>query len=614
MQINNDIINYLKEGNLWIVYILLVSQFVIKKIIVKHKTNPRFKLLPYWLFGFLLLIILINFFNLISIQNTWILIGLLLVVFVYLYLINFTVNVSYEYLVVKLLMNKLNNYETVSYERFYERYRRYFFSSNGKFKFYMNYLRFISSFGITPLCFTIMDEIEKLKLTNKEKNKLYLLQFEIYNKIGALRLWEDKYELDKIELDKKDKLLIRSILSIQKFDLDLAESELKKLLAKSNNSVYKQIAENNLSVVAEYNGNITEWSDFIQKSHRNNEILKTDKHAITPNLIANLLHLGKFAEAQSKFDEYIESLPNKILEQRIIIYNEKLLFYSQTNNLIEIRKVLESIFEEYQKAPELKKYYLLISLFRMTYNHQILFEEVLNEVDVNLEHILNQEFQIILRISQETIGVAKNLINKPNMQKVNNIAYYCIKKLKEFDFDKELSKLRYEEVNLKRDYIKFKIEMLNFDFEPSNAEDFEKLLYQKFVVLDELISFDRKNLFAFHQLDSLFIKLDEITNAISVFINIFSFATTSQMIYKLHDEAYIIIPQISEIMDKATNSKNMAEYHLKLAHYYCCLNKREDGYVHFKKFKESKVRIENYANWLREFYFRLEKYFQVVVN
>lgn len=94
-----------------------------------------------------------------------------------------------------------------------------------------------------------------------------------------------------------------------------------------------------------------------------------------------------------------------------------------------------------------------------------------------------------------------------------------------------------------------------------------------------------------------------------VIINTYGIDTQSETFIRLYEEGYRLIAKILPIMNKAENALMIAEYHLRLAHYYCCLNNSQEGYKHFLKFKERGINLLNFANWLQEWYDRLERYF-----
>jgi len=604
----NEIIKYVLEGNLFIAYLLIVIPFGLKYIVKRFKDNPRLKFLPYWFAGIVLIVIALNSFNLISIQYTWILILIVLIFFIYLSIVKTSNKATYEYFLSKKLLKDINNNEVECFETFYKKYKKYFRTTTGKFYFYMTYLNSISDIFTNPLQFDILEDIEKLNLTKKEKIKFYLLEFNIFNSTGAIRNWEDKYVIDNLGFDEKDLLLVKSILAFQKFDLNNAEIGFKKLLAKSNSSNYKAISESNLGIIEEYRGNNIGWNDYCQKAYNTIQTNKTYNSTVVYNLINNYLFNQKIDEATTLFKEYINKYSNRILDQRILIENKKLTFYRQLSNNEEIKSSIFKLFNEYKRAPESKKYPLLISLFRISYNN-ILFEEILKEIEDRLDNILVKDFSVIMILCKETLGVAKVIKEIYYKDRVFYIAEKGFEKIKEFNFDLEISKLKHEEVNLKREYIKFKMELLSCDLIINNVKEHKKFLTTRFKILDELISLDKKNLYAFNQLDSLFIKLDEITNGINYFKHYYKLPVNCVDIQDLISEANKLIPIIELIISNAPKAKAISAYYLQLAHHHCILNNPEKGYNYFQKFKESEVSLDHYANWLKEWYICLEKFF-----
>ena len=226
-----DIIEFLKDDNLWMAYILLVAPHIIFWFKKDFKSNPRQKYLPIGYSAILFVIILLNSFNVISIQKTWVLIGVELIVFVYLYLLNTTIKVSYEVLVLKWIENKLRNSEIYDNEKFYYSNKKLFVSQLGKYSYGMMFLDHLSKYGDIHLCFAVMDDMDKLKLTNEEKRKYFVQQFYIYHLAGALKFWKDKYTSIEKLLNEDDKLYINSIIAYYNLDLELSDKYSKKLLA-----------------------------------------------------------------------------------------------------------------------------------------------------------------------------------------------------------------------------------------------------------------------------------------------------------------------------------------------------------------------------------------------
>ena len=58
--------------------------------------------------------------------------------------------------------------------------------------------------------------------------------------------------------------MLNPIVAYHKLNLDLSEELNQKLLATTSNTLYKQIAENNLSVIAENRSENIDWSDYSQ--------------------------------------------------------------------------------------------------------------------------------------------------------------------------------------------------------------------------------------------------------------------------------------------------------------------------------------------------------------
>lgn len=596
--------------------ILIITSFItaffditIKLIIKKHEEKHRIKYLPYLFLGLLLIILLTIYSKLLPNLNALIIILILFVLYIYITLLNFTVKVSYEHILIKYIIKRLNTKEINCFESFYNKYKKYFITTLGKYNYYLRFLMYLNQYNIMYMSVDIIDDIGKLKLSNKEKRNFYLLEFEVYDKIGALKHWEGKYHEKDLNLDEKDLLHFSSIISIKKLDLDKAESDLRKILSKSSNNDYKQLAENNLSVVALYKGNSFDNNDFIRKSISSSDLSRSNDNSIIPNYIMNLHFNDRDIESNAEFEKFIKSLPIYTIEQRLLVGNEKLLYYSQLNNFKELEKTINEIFIEYCNACESKKYPLLISLFRLTYNHNILFEKILNELEENINQILCEDFNTIMYLCRESIGVARDTKNDILREKALNIAEKGIAKIREFDFDIELSKIRYEYVNEKRKYILFKMELNGFDSYLHNYTEYYDFVIQRLNILDELIIFDEKYLYLENQLNSLFIKLDELTNAISVLSRNYALLKNTPEIQYLYNEVNIIIPKIVKIMDKMPNPKMMAQYYLQLAHHYCIIGETDLAFSQFQKFKQSKVSIENYANWLKNIFYKLEEFF-----
>lgn len=606
MQIE-DIVDFLKDGNLWMAYILLVAPHIIFWFKKDFKNNPRQKYLFIWYSAILLVIILLNSFNVISIQKTWILIGVELIVFVYLYLLNTTIKVSYEVLVLKWIENRLRNSEIDDNEKFYYSNKKLFVSQLGKYSYGMMFLDHLSKYGDISLCFVAMDDIDKLKLTNEEKRKYLVQQFYIYHLSGALKLWENRYPTIEKLLNKDDKLYVNSIIAYHNIDLKLSDISLNKLLASTTNVAYKQLALDNIGVIAADNLQTIESSDYAYKAYHNST--KTTNGIAAPNLVYSYLQDGKIEKAQGVFEKYIQSLPRKTIEQRLQIINEKLIYCRNINDFNGIESALKNLFDEYHNAPLPKKYYLLLSLFRLSFNHQCLFEKALTELEVNIDDMFQQSFGLIQLTIREVVGIARLLNQRTPSLRISALVDKCCDKLKTVDIDEEIASLRIEEVNTKREYIRFKSSLSMAHLETVNAEQYEDELNKKFKILDELIVHDEKTGLALDLLHSLFLKLDEVTTAIGEFRHYFKIPNNSEVLKELNAESNSLILRILPIIEKADKAKMMAEYHLQLAFHYCRLNNKKEGYKHFQLFKNSNVSLLHFAYWMRDWYWKLEEAF-----
>lgn len=602
-----DFIDSLIDGNLWMAFILLVAPHAIPWIKKDFKNNPRQKYLPIWYSAILFIIIFLNSFNVISIQKTWVLIGVELIVFVYLYLLNTTIKVSYEVLVLKWIENKLRNSEIYDNEKFYYSNKKLFISQLGKYRYEMMFIDHLSKYGDISLCFVVMDDIDKLKLTNEEKRKYLVQQFYIYHLSGALKFWENRYPTIEKLLNEDDKLYVNSIIAYYNLDLKLSDISLNKLLASTANVAYKQLALSNIGVIAADNLQTIESSNYAHKAYQISTM--TTIGVATPNLVYSYLHDGKIEKAKDVFEKHIQSLPKETVDQRLQIINEKLIYCRNVNDVNGIKIALNELFEEYHNATLSKKYFLLVCLFRLSFNHQYLFEEVLTEVEANLDDMFHQGFGLIQSIISEIVGIGR-LSNQtmPNLR-INTLVDKCCYKLKTVDIDDEIARLRIEDVNTKREYIRFKSNLSMAHLDTVDAEQFENELKKKFKILDELIVHDEKTGLALDLLHSLFLKLDEVTTAIGEFRFYFKIPHNSSIFKELNAEGHSLISRILPIMQKADKAKMMAEYHLQLAHHYCCLDKREEGLKHFLVFKNSNVSLLHFANWLKGWYYSLENYF-----
>lgn len=608
-----DFIDSLTDGNLWMAYILYITPLIILWLKENYKKNPRQKYLPFWHSAVLLVIVLLNLFKIISPQITWVLIVLELIVFIYLYLLNTTLKVSYESLMLKKIKKDLECTEIDDYKIYYHDKKRSFVSQLGRYNYGMMCIQYFISYEDYSSSFKVLDDIEKLNLTNEEQRSFLMMQFGIYCETKAVKLWADKYCSIKALLNEDDKLHVDSILSIFKLELDAALKSLDKLLASTKNASYIQIAENNIAVISERKAQAIEWNDYIHKSYRSSKMINSNLNITTPNLVHYYLHNKKPEKAEEEFYKYIKSIPDNLLINRIRIANEKLLYYSQIGDSDNLKNVIESLFEEYQNASEVRKYPLLVSLFRLSFNHQLLFEEVLTEVESILDVILELEISILILFIRDIRGVWKSSNLGENRSRIKELLSKCNEKLKTIDIDNEISKLRKEEVAKKRDYIIFKADISDTHLHIESTEDFISELYNKFDILDELIMFDEKQDVASFLLHSLFLKLDEVTNAICnlrCFDESLAYTPAPSTVFlELQKEGYYLISRILPIIEKANKAKMMAEYHLQLAHHYCCLDNCMDGYKHFQMFKSSNVNALHFADWLKEWYYRLESYF-----
>lgn len=602
-----DILDYLREGSLWMAFVVLVGLFFTTSIKKDFERNPRQKYLPVWYSSILFVIILLNSFNLLSIQNTWVLIGVELIVFIYLYLLNTSVKVSYEFLILKKIESRLKNSEIGDNEKFYFSNKKLFISQLGKYSCGMIFLDYLSRCRDIPSSFIVMDDIDKLKLTNEEKRKYLVQQFYIYYLSGAMKFWENKYPAIEKLLNEDDKLYISSIIAYYNLDLNLSDESLNKLVALTSNSAYKELALSNIGVIAADNLQTIESSDYAYKAYHNST--KTTNGIAAPNLVYSYLQDGKIEKAQGVFEKYIQSLPRKTIEQRLQIINEKLIYCRNINDFNGIESALKNLFDEYHNAPLPKKYYLLLSLFRLSFNHQCLFEKALTELEVNIDDMFQQSFGLIQLTIREVVGIARLLNQRTPSLRISALVDKCCDKLKTVDIDEEIASLRIEEVNTKREYIRFKSSLSMAHLETVNAEQYEDELNKKFKILDELIVHDEKTGLALDLLHSLFLKLDEVTTAIGEFRHYFKIPNNSEVLKELNAESNSLILRILPIIEKADKAKMMAEYHLQLAFHYCRLNNKKEGYKHFQLFKNSNVSLLHFAYWMRDWYWKLEEAF-----
>jgi len=608
-----NIIDNILEGKLWIAFLLSVAPLVYAYVKKDYKANPRQKYLPIWYAGVVFILIVLNVIDLFSIKCTWFFIAITTLVFIYIYLINTTINLSYEKVPAELLKKKLANFDIDNFDAFYARNKKLFITQLGKYTFATMCLDYLLKNDNYALCFQVMDDIQQLKLTNKEKRIFLIKQFNIYCEIQALKFWENKYDSIKELLHKDDQLYIDSILAYHKLDLKLSEKYAQKLLASTTNESYRQIAENNIGVVAENTLQRTEWNHYIHKSftssHRIKSGIESNIGITTLNLIYYNLYNEKPEKAEKLFQEFIKSLPAKTANQRIYLTNVKLEYYRQKNDTGNLKKVIVSLLNEYQNTQQPTKWPVLISLLRISFNHKILFEEVLSEVEKNIDDILRSDFSLIRWVTNEIFAIGKSPFGVQNQARLMALENKCIEKVRTIDVDDEISKLRHVDIVTKRSYIKFKSEISMKDLNKLDIVQYEKALNKKFEILDELIKFDEKQDIALNKLDSLFLKLDEIIYSIDMLIRVFKMPSQAAIIKKLYDEGNALISNVLKIIQRAENAIMMAEYHLMLAHYYCCLNNKTEGYKYFLKFKKTNVSLLNYASWLQEWYWRLENYF-----
>ena len=130
---------------------------------------------------------------------------------------------------------------------------------------------------------------------------------------------------------------------------------------------------------------------------------------------------------------------------------------------------------------------------------------------------------------------------------------------------------------------------------------------EKLKHINYIIEFDIKNSTPIYQLNSLFLKLDQITAAVRLSKqNLLD----TDFVNGLTSEVPELLSSINDIMSKAKHAKNMSEYHLQLAHHYCLLGNDELGFKHFQFFEQSNVNVANFANWLKNIYYNLDKYFK----
>lgn len=605
----NEILEYLINGELWIAFVVMFSALLFPIIKKDYKNNPRQKSLPFWYFGIISVFVIVNFFDYLSLKYTWFSIIATTVLFIYIYLLKKSIIFSYEGKFLRTYKKKLINNNIDDYKRFYTRNRKLFITQIGKYEYGIICLNYFTDIGYFPLCFEIMDDVQNLKLTKDEKRRFYLLQFNLFCQTQSLRLWESKYESLKDLFSNDDILYIDSIIAFYKLDFNTAEKYAYQLLSSTDNELYKQVAENNIAVIAENTSQKIDWSNYSYKSFATSQTIVSNIETATQNLIHNLQFNGKSEEAEILFNKYVKSIKTRAIDQRVRILNLKLEYYRQKNDTRNLKEVIASLFDEYRNTGSLKKYPLLISLLRISFNNKILFDEILVEVETCIDDVLKSDFSIVRLITNEVLGIHRSTYGTNNQSRIDNLLNKCKSRIKTIDIDSEIYKLREEDVITKRSYIKFKSEISMIDLLNPDFKQYEKQLHEKFAILDELIIFDEKQNNTFNLLDSMFLKLDEMINSLDVMIRYFKIPPFSMSFQILHNESRSLITRIKDIMQNAENSIMLADYHLRLSHYYCFLNDKINGYKHFVKFKEKNINIQHYANWIQDWYQRLERYF-----
>ena len=163
----NDFIENLRNGELWIAYLLLFVP-IIYSCIKKITTRTTTEVFAFWYAGIVLIILIFNEYKTIFHKIYLVVDFASTLAFAYIYLVNSTLKVSYEYYLIKSLGKKLLTRILMITPTFISIYRKLFISQLGKYKYGLMCLQFMHNQGIYPLCFDIMDDIQKLQLTNKE--------------------------------------------------------------------------------------------------------------------------------------------------------------------------------------------------------------------------------------------------------------------------------------------------------------------------------------------------------------------------------------------------------------------------------------------------------------
>ncbi len=606
----NDILEYLINGQLWLALVLILAVIVTPFLKKGFLENPRLKYFPLWSVGILFFPVLIFSLNLISITTAWLIIGVLLLLTGYLYAINHSISVSHEKLILKVLSKGVKNLNVEKVTAYYTRNKRFFITHLGKYHLGLVCLDNICKSGVHPDCFVIVDEIHSLKLTNDEKRVVVLKQLNLYTESQALRLMEHTYESKRYVLNLDDQYYIEAILAYHKLQLDRSEELFQKLLANATSEEYRQIATNNIAVIAENRLESIECNDNIYKSFTISQKIKSNEDKATLNLIDNHISHNKIEKAEELFQNYIQSHPSQTLSQRINLFNTKLHYYRQTNDLEKLASVINDLWQDYHTAEISDRYTLLLSLFRISLNHKILFDQVLTELESQIDKILDSDFALVRWATQEIMALPDDVTDSDLNLRIERLIHKCITKVNSIDIDLEISKLRIEDVITKRSYMKFKAIASMFKIDIKDFEQYKESLFEKFRIIDELILFDVRQGLLMNLLDSLMMKLDEITNSLNIIARTYRIPVGSNIYEILQAEGNRLILEILPIIKRAETSPLMAQYHLQLAHYYCCLGNKDEGFKQFQKFKQTNVNLLHYADWLRQWYIRLDSYFK----
>lgn len=602
-----DIIDLIKSADWWDLYILLLGLYLISARKREITENPRVKRPINILFASLFIVLLSHSFlfksSLFLIYTS----SIIILIFLYVMVLNLgnPQKLSYEYHLLRHFKKNLKKEDIFNWRCNYESHIKYYLTDLGKFKYGMFYLRYVAKKTSSDICFEIIESLEKLKLKDSEKAKLYLLEFQIYLQFEAFRSWKNKYEVIKSLLTEDDKCYIEAMLAY--YELNLEESELlfQKLLATTKSPKYKQVAENNLTVIAENKSDHVEWNDYARKSFTTSATVKANTNEATYNLILNYLHHNKKADAQKLFDDYIRRLPKNTLEDRLLIANEKINYYRKIEDTGKINDQIEAVFEEYNKERASRKYIMLISLLRISSNNRgFKFKEIWNEIDRNQEELLKQDFRHLVYFTNEINAINAHIDASSLLEK-------CIDKVKKLDIDAQIGQLRNEDVRTKRKYFKFKAQLALMHLDNvSSISDFKKAFRNNLSTLEELIEFDEKQSNAFNLLESLFLKLDQTAWGIEIYIKQFHQLHNSEVLVPLYQELDNIISKSLNVVQKANKAIFMMEYHLQIAYYYLWIEEVEKSYRHFRLFKASGVNTLNYAEWLRERFNLLEAKFK----